>query len=233
MKKQNQLGGTLSNVKPLFTIKRFVVFMISQRLGTTYTIAQLSKWPIFFLIIKLAPRESWSRPRVLLAPLQFGLGVQLYHHFSSRFLINSLHHHGFCCSYQEVQQFEHNAAQSHGTGIPNLSTEFVQYGADNVDHNIRTLDGHGTFHGMGMVVAVTPETSSGQSIPRAKVTSLDVTAVGRVQIRFHKELWHAFRFKGTELLWKSWCSVESIGSPRPAWCSLYTRVTTHLSCSCL
>ena len=87
-----------------------------------------------------------------------------------------------------MQQFEHNAAQSHGTGIPNLSTEFVQYGADNVDHNIRTLDGHGTFHGMGMVVAVTPETSSGQSIPRAKVTSLDVTAVGRVQIRFHKEL---------------------------------------------
>lgn len=36
-----------------------------------------------------------TRPRVLLAPLQFGLGVQLYHQFSSRFLIDSLHHHGF------------------------------------------------------------------------------------------------------------------------------------------
>jgi len=83
------------------------------------------------------------------------LGVQLYHHFASRFLINSLHHHGFCCSYQEVQRFEHNAAQSHGTDIPNLTTEFVQYGADNVDHNICTLDGHGTFHGMGMIAAVT------------------------------------------------------------------------------
>ena len=128
-----------------------------------------------------------TRPRVLLAPLQFGLGVQLYHHFASRFLIDSLHHHGFCCSYQEVQQFEHNAAQSHGTDIPNLTTEFVQYGADNVDHNIRTLDGHGTFHGMGMTAAVTPGTSSGCSIPRAKVTSLDVAIVGTVQIRFHKE----------------------------------------------
>ena len=131
-----------------------------------------------------------TRPRVLLAPLQFGLGVQMYHHFSSRFLIDSLHNHGFCCSYQEVQRFEHNAAQSHGTDIPNLSTEFVQYGADNVDPNIRTLDGHGTFHGMGMIVAVTPETSSGQSIPRAKITFLDVAAVGRVQIHFHKEESH-------------------------------------------
>ena len=170
-----------------------------------------------------------TRPRVLLAPLQFGLGVQLYHHFSSRFLIDSLHHHGFCCSYQEVQWFEHNAAQSHGTAIPNLSTEFVQYGADNVDHNIRTLDGHGTFHGMGMIVAVTPETSSGQSIPRTKVTSLDVAAVGRVQIRFHKEerngmsavtyqkLFHLKAqncYENLDVLWKT--SII-FGSPRPAW----------------
>ena len=46
-----------------------------------------------------------SRPRVLLAPLQFGLGVQMHHHFGSRFLIDALHCHGFCCSYNEVQQF--------------------------------------------------------------------------------------------------------------------------------
>ncbi len=128
-----------------------------------------------------------------------------------------------------MQRFEHNAAQSHGTGIPNLSTEFVQYGADNVDHNIRTLDGHGTFHGMGMIVAVTPETSSKQSIPRAKVTSLDVAAVGRVQIHFHKEesrvmsaviyqkLLH-FKaqncYENIDILWKT--SII-FGSPRPAW----------------
>jgi len=95
-----------------------------------------------------------TRPQVLLAPLQFGLGIQLYHHFASRFLIDSLNHHRFCCSYQEVQWFEHNA---HGTDIPNLTTEFFQYGADNVDHNICTLDRHGTFYGMGMIAAVTLE----------------------------------------------------------------------------
>ena len=27
----------------------------------------------------------------------------------------------------------------------------LQYVADNVDHNIATLDGHGTFHGMGII----------------------------------------------------------------------------------
>ena len=81
-----------------------------------------------------------TRPGVLLAPLQFGLGIQLYHHFASQFLVDTLHQHGFCCSYQEVQQFERNAAQSHGTDIPNLMREFVQYAADNGDHNIRTLD---------------------------------------------------------------------------------------------
>ena len=91
-----------------------------------------------------------ARPRVLLAPLQFGLGVQLHHHFASRFLIDTLHKHGFCCSYSEVHQFERNAVLSYGTDIPHSVPQFVQYVADNVDHNIRTLDGNDTFHGMGM-----------------------------------------------------------------------------------
>ena len=37
-----------------------------------------------------------ARPKVLLVPLQIGLGVQLHHHYASRFLIDTLHKHGFC-----------------------------------------------------------------------------------------------------------------------------------------
>ena len=37
-------------------------------------------------------------PHVLLAPLQIGLAVPLYNHYASRFLVDSLHHLGFCCS---------------------------------------------------------------------------------------------------------------------------------------
>ena len=49
------------------------------------------------------------RPRVLLAPLQLGVGNQLHHHFGSKLLIDSLHAHGFCSSYATVLQYERNA----------------------------------------------------------------------------------------------------------------------------
>ena len=126
-----------------------------------------------------------ARPRVLLAPLQFGLGVQMHHHFGSRFLIDALHCHGFCCAYNEVQQFEGNAALSYNTDIPNYTSECVQYAADNVDHNSRTLDGHNTFHGMEMIVVITPENQCTKPNPRVTVTYKDVAIVGRVPIHFH------------------------------------------------
>ena len=98
-----------------------------------------------------------ARPRVLLAQLLFGLGVQMHHHFGSRFLIDALHCHGFCYAYNEVQQIEQNAVLSYNTDIPNYTSEFVQYAADTVDHNSRTLDGYNRFHGMGMIIVITPE----------------------------------------------------------------------------
>ena len=41
--------------------------------------------------------------------------------------------------------------------LPNNS--FVQWSADNVDHNLATLDGKGTLHGMGIIASVTPSGS--------------------------------------------------------------------------
>lgn len=107
----------------------------------------------------------------------------MHHQFGSRFLIDRLHKHGFCCSYAEVTKFERSAAISHGTDIPNLTERnVVQYVADNVDHNIRTLDGHNTFHGMGMIATVTPGTSIKKSIPRISVTTEEIAAVAHVNI---------------------------------------------------
>jgi len=67
-----------------------------------------------------------------------------------------------------VHQFEQNAALSYGTNIPNFSSQFIQYMyvADNVDHNIRTLDSNNTFHGMGIIAAATPEIKETYKIPR-------------------------------------------------------------------
>jgi hypothetical protein len=124
-----------------------------------------------------------ARPRVILPPVQLGLGVQLHHHFGSKFLIDTLHKHGFCCSYSEVTKFERSAAVTQGVNIPNLTSDnFIQYVADNVDHNIRTIDGNNTFHGMGMIATVMPGTTITRTIPRLNVTSEDITGVGHVNI---------------------------------------------------
>lgn len=54
--------------------------------------------------------------------------------------------------------------------------------ADNVDHDTRTIDGKGTFHGMGMIAAFTPPNESVKSIMRSNATIADVRAIGQVDI---------------------------------------------------
>ena len=164
-----------------------------------------------------------ARPRVLLALLQVGLGVQLHHHFASHFLIDSLHSHGFCCTYEEVHKFERNAVLSHG---PNFTSESIQYAADNVDHNIQTLDGNDTFHGMGMIAAITPGTKTSNPILRTEVKFSDIAKVGRVPIQYHREERSAVVYQklhdmkaqdptaDLDTLWKT--SIM-FGLPRPAW----------------
>ena len=124
-----------------------------------------------------------SRPRILLAPLQIGLGVQMHHHFQSKFQIESLNSHGFCCSYDEVKRYERCASMTEQE-IPQSygPQNFVQYVADNVDHNIRTLDGKNTFHGMGIIGAFTPVTNAEVRIRRLNVTADDIAAVRRINI---------------------------------------------------
>ena len=181
-----------------------------------------------------------TQPQVLLHSLEWECSYIITSHHN--ILIDSFHHHGFCCSYQEMQWFEHNAAQSHGANIPNLTTEFVQYRADNVNYNIHTLNGHGTFHGMGIIAAVTPETSSGWSILRAKVTSLDIAIVGRVRlgrshgmsaVTYQKLLdlkaQDYYCYENLDILWKTFVVF---GSPIPTWSGKVHHPGRHLLCSC-
>ena len=51
-----------------------------------------------------------ARSRVLIAPLQVGLAVQMHHHFGSQFLIDSLNSSGISSSYSEAIRFEMSAA---------------------------------------------------------------------------------------------------------------------------
>ena len=99
------------------------------------------------------------RPRAITAPLQLGLGIQMHHHFASRFLVDTLHAHGFSSSYAEVMKYERSAAVEQDTEIPGYSEEHhIEYIADNVDHNVTTIDDTGIFHGMGIIAGVKPVT---------------------------------------------------------------------------
>lgn len=130
------------------------------------------------------------RPRAVVAPLQLGLAVQLHHHFRSRFFVDSLSAMGYCSSYSEVQRFEENAAASVGQDvlggtIDRLDTALL-FAADNVDHNIITLDGKGTFHGMGMVATVTPGRKVSRTVLRRKTAYLEIVEQSRVDIREYR-----------------------------------------------
>ena len=131
-----------------------------------------------------------ARPRALLAPLQLGLAVQMHHHFRSRFLIDTLSAMGFCSSYSEVQRFEENAAASVATdvlgGDIDIPDTALLFAADNVDHNIITLDGKGTFHGMGMIAAITPGRPTSHTVFRRKVKQLKIVDLAQVEVKEYR-----------------------------------------------
>ena len=100
-----------------------------------------------------------SRPRTALPPLLFGLGIECDHVFGSKWLVNELFKLGFSISYSEVNRLKKSlvANQAIGNSIINSYPRvFTQFAGDNVDHNIRNLDGSGTFHGMGVIAISSP-----------------------------------------------------------------------------
>ena len=108
--------------------------------------------------------------RKFFSPLLFGLGVQLDHSFGSKWLNNHLARLGFSVTYSQVRNYKKAVMESESLSHIIPPGSFVQWSADNVDHNCRTLDGKNTFHGMGIVASVTPSLSKeGIAIHRCKV----------------------------------------------------------------
>lgn len=129
------------------------------------------------------------RPRGLLPPLQIGLGVQLNHHFGSRFLIDVCNALGFCASYNEVSRFASSSALAQSDTLLGLQQHTsLQFVADNVDHNSCTLDGHDTFHGMGIIASVTPGSYTSVPIRRMTVTSDDLRNLVKIDLFHYRQL---------------------------------------------
>ena len=58
----------------------------------------------------------------------------------------------------------------------------IQIIADNVDHNVQTLDGHCTFYGMGMVAAITSAHSTPIVVPLQNVATKYILESGHIAI---------------------------------------------------
>ena len=114
-----------------------------------------------------------AKPRSIIALTLFGLGIELDHLFGSKWLINELSMLGFSITYDEVKRYKQSVIQSES--LENLLTEypqgtFTQWVVDNVDHNVATLNGEGTFHGMG-IIAVSSSKDKTQLVKKSCVIS--------------------------------------------------------------
>ena len=118
-----------------------------------------------------------------MVPILFGIGVEMNHVLGSVWAVGTLFDHGFSVSSDEVSLWRNCIIQNeeqHSQNIPSQDEaqqidESIcpQYAADNVDSNIRTLLGDGTFHGTGIIRWVRkgsfPSTPKPVVIRRARV----------------------------------------------------------------
>ena len=134
---------------------------------------------------------SAARPRSCIAPILFGLGLDVDHVFGSRWLIDHLNKLGFCISMNEVTRYKQSVMEkdNYDSEFSKLAGSFTQWSGDNVDHNVRTLDGKGSLHDMGIVYSTTNKFSSSDStrLPLVKRNKLmkvkDLNSHQRIDIK--------------------------------------------------
>ena len=126
-------------------------------------------------------------------------------------------------------RYERSAAVAKGTDIPGYSQgHYMQYIADNVDHNVATIDGTGTFHGMGIIAAITPGIHADMPVPKVHVTAEDIAKIGRINIQYfqiphaveliiYRPLVRIAEDDPTSLLDVMWKTSLLLHSPRPTW----------------
>ena len=99
-----------------------------------------------------------TRPRSSIPPILFGVGVEMDHVFGSKWLLNELGKLGFTVSSDEVTRYKQAVVESENVTnfLDNyFPGSFTQFSADNVDHNVRSLNGKDTLHAMGIVASTT------------------------------------------------------------------------------
>ena len=95
---------------------------------------------------------------------------------------------GFCSSYSEVKRFE-ETLQDDCVATDVLADDIAHtallFAADNVGRNI-TLDGKGTFHGMGMIASITSGRQTSHTVLRRKNMQLNIVGLASVDIKEYR-----------------------------------------------
>ena len=124
-----------------------------------------------------------TRPRSSIPPILFGLGIEMDHVFGSKWLLNELFQLGFCISPTEVTKYKQAVVKWESiddvikTYFPG---SFTQWSADNIDHNIRSLDGKNTLHAMGIVASTTDNEGNNRYVEMEPVQRQKLKKVGDV-----------------------------------------------------
>ncbi|KAK6168833.1 hypothetical protein SNE40_020007 [Patella caerulea] len=139
-----------------------------------------------------------ARPRSVIAPLLFGLGVELDHIFGSKWVVSQLYSLGFCISADEVALFKNSILQDEeqyslstseeiDSQVMDNETPCYQFVADNADANIVTLDATGTFHGTGLIRwikrGMVKSKPKSQVLRRARLQVFELCKKGGIQTR--------------------------------------------------
>ena len=88
----------------------------------------------------------------------FGLAIEFEKAFGSKWLLTDLNRLGFSISPDEATRYKQSVVCNESVlefVKINLNGSFSQWLADNVDHNVCTIDRKSTLNGMGMVVSTT------------------------------------------------------------------------------
>ena len=92
-------------------------------------------------------------------PILFASGAELDNQFSSRWLHCKLNRLGLCINPGDATRLKQSIIQNENIDevvIPSPDS-FIQYVADNTDHDICTRDGKNTHHGLGTIAIHTTE----------------------------------------------------------------------------
>lgn len=106
---------------------------------------------------------SRRKHATVIPPFHFGLTLQLYHKFGSKYLIDTLNEYGFCATYDELRRFLTAIAKTEILKNGNLylppkiisresGGSVIHEGNDNIDIHVETLDGKNDYHAMCRVI---------------------------------------------------------------------------------